>query len=176
MEGGTQKRRIKVIDSPFQFRMIATFLAVVVAGFAVFSAGMFLFFWISDTSGNALFKESVTIHRPVTVERTVVENGETKTVSETAVKDISGVGLLELILPLLLINNLAIMAFVIVVGIFASQRIAGPIYRMEMDMDRVLSGEKGVRVKLRKKDNFPALAAKVNELIERGEKAAGNRS
>lgn len=71
------------------------------------------------------------------------------------------------ILPALLINDLAIMALMIVVGIFTTHRVAGPIYRIESDIDRVLAGEKGVRVRLRRNDSFPDLAVKVNQLIER---------
>jgi methyl-accepting chemotaxis protein len=71
------------------------------------------------------------------------------------------------ILPALLINDLAIMALMIVVGIFTTHRVAGPIYRIESDIDRVIAGEKGVRVRLRRHDSFPDLAVKVNQLIER---------
>jgi methyl-accepting chemotaxis protein len=171
MEGRTQKRKIRVIDSPFQYRMIAIFLTVVVAGFAVFSAGLYFYYWISYSAGDNLFRESITIHKQVMETRTVVENGVSRNVETATTKEVPGVSRLELILPPLLINNLAIMAFIIVAGIFASQRIAGPIYRMEKDVDRVLAGEKGVRVKIRRKDNFPNLAHKVNELIQRSEKA-----
>ena len=55
----------------------------------------------------------------------------------------------------------------IVVGISTTHRIAGPIYRIESEIDRVLAGEKGVRVRLRRHDSFPDLAIKVNQLIER---------
>ncbi len=175
MESGTKKRRIKVIDSPFQYRMIAVFLLVVVAGFTLFSAGLALYYWISYASGDNLFREIITIHKQVTETRVVEENGEKKTVSYSTTRDIPGVNRLEIILPPLLINNIAIMAIVIIVGIFATHRIAGPIFRVERDIDRVLSGEKGVRVKTRKGDSFPYLAEKVNALIEKSEKADGNQ-
>jgi methyl-accepting chemotaxis protein len=75
--------------------------------------------------------------------------------------------LLLVILPALLINDLAIMAVAIVVGIFMTHRIAGPVYRMEEDIDRALSGERMVRVRLRRRDALQDLAVKVNELLER---------
>ena len=53
---------------------------------------------------------------------------------------------LLVILPPLLLNDLAIMVVAIVIGIVMSHRIAGPIYRIAEDIDRVLSGERGVRV------------------------------
>jgi nitrogen fixation/metabolism regulation signal transduction histidine kinase len=70
------------------------------------------------------------------------------------------------ILPPLLLNDLAIMVVAIVAGLFMSHRIAGPVYRIAEDIDRVLAGEKGVRVKLRRKDALEELANKVNQLIE----------
>jgi methyl-accepting chemotaxis protein len=74
---------------------------------------------------------------------------------------------LRVILPLLLLNDLVTMALVIIVGVFSTHRIAGPVYRVESDIDKVLSGERGVRVRLRGGDAFPDLAEKVNQLIER---------
>ncbi|MGA2975737.1 MAG: hypothetical protein ABSF77_10550 [Spirochaetia bacterium] len=75
--------------------------------------------------------------------------------------------LLLTILPPLLLNDLAIMILFIVAGIFLTHRIAGPIYRIEMDIDRVLAGNRGARVHLRKRDAFNDLADKVNTLLER---------
>jgi methyl-accepting chemotaxis protein len=174
MKGQDYKRRIKVIDSPFQYRMVATYLAVVLAGFVVFSVGLFLYYWVSYAYGDNLFKEIITLHKQVSETRVVEENGVSKTLTYTTTRDVPGVNRLELILPPLLINNLAIMIFVIVVGILTSHRIAGPVYRVESEIDRVLAGEKGVRVKIRGRDRFPELAEKVNRLIERAE-AAGDR-
>jgi methyl-accepting chemotaxis protein len=74
--------------------------------------------------------------------------------------------ILLVILPPLLLNDLAIMLVAIVTGLVMSHRIAGPVYRIAEDIDRVLSGEQGVRVKLRRKDALEELAGKVNQLIE----------
>ncbi len=74
---------------------------------------------------------------------------------------------LLLILPPLLLNDLAIMVVAIVFGVVMSHRIAGPVYRIASDIDRALAGERGVRVTLRKKDALGDLATKVNALIER---------
>jgi methyl-accepting chemotaxis protein len=82
-----------------------------------------------------------------------------------------GASLVTSILPWLLLNDLALMVLVIVVGIFATHRIAGPIYRMESDIVRVLGGERGVSVRLRRTDAFPGLARRVNELIEHLERS-----
>ncbi len=174
MSGRAYKRRIKVIDKPFQFRMVATFLTVILAGFLLFSAGVFAYYWLSYSAGDNLFKEIITLHKQVTETRVVEENGVKTTQTYTTTRDIPGVNRLELVLPPLLINDLLIMLFMIAVGIFNSHRIAGPAYRMRKDIDRVLAGEKGVRVRIRKGDALPELAEKVNQLIERVE-ASGDR-
>lgn len=70
-------------------------------------------------------------------------------------------------LPPILLNDLVIMVLLVIMGIFVTHRIAGPVYRVQKDIERVLRGEKGVRVKFRKGDSFPELAEKVNSLIER---------
>jgi methyl-accepting chemotaxis protein len=64
------------------------------------------------------------------------------------------------------VNDLAIMIALIVAGIFATNKIAGPAYRMQADIERALAGESGVRVHLRSGDAFPDLAEKVNKLLE----------
>src|SRR5208337_2108332 len=79
--------------------------------------------------------------------------------------------LLLVILPPLLLNDLVIVLLFIVLGILATHRIAGPVYRIEVDIERVLAGEKGVHVHTRKRDAFPDLAERVNELIERIDKS-----
>jgi hypothetical protein len=89
-------------------------------------------------------------------------------------KETGGAALISFILPWLLLNDLVIMALAIVVGIFATHRIAGPVFRMESDIDGVLGGETGVSVRLRRTDAFPGLARKVNQLIEKVEQARGD--
>jgi hypothetical protein len=79
----------------------------------------------------------------------------------------------ELVLPPVIINNLLLMIIIIVVGIFYSHRIAGPMYRLEQDIIRVLNGEKNVQIKLRQKDKMKTLADQVNRLISELEKARG---
>ena len=74
---------------------------------------------------------------------------------------------LLVILPPLLLNDLAIMILVIVIGVYTTHRIAGPVYRIAVDIDRALSGERGVRVSLRRHDSLGDFAEKVNQLIER---------
>ena len=54
------------------------------------------------------------------------------------------------------------------VSIWVSRRIAGPLYRIEKDLESLLYGAaSGVRVHLREGDHLQHLADLVNQLIER---------
>jgi methyl-accepting chemotaxis protein len=176
MQRQESRRRIRVINSPFQYRTVAIYLTVVLAGFVVFAAGMSLYYWLSYARGDNLFREIITLHKQVTEVRIVDKDGVPTPVRYTVTRDVPGVSRLDLILPPLLINDLVIMVFVVVVGIVTSLRVAGPVFRVQNDIDRALSGESGVRVRVRRTDSFPELADKVNQLIERLEDASGPRS
>ena len=127
-----EKRRIKVVDGRFQYRMIAISLTIVLGGLILFAAVGILWYLLARAAGRT-----------------------------------PGPDLLLVILPPLLLNDLAIMVVAIIVGITVTHRIAGPVYRMAADIDRALSGERGVRVTLRRQDSLAELAEKVNALIER---------
>jgi hypothetical protein len=56
----------------------------------------------------------------------------------------------------------------LLVSLWVSRRIAGPLYRIEKDIERVLTGaSNGVRVHLREGDHLQHLANLVNQLMER---------
>ena len=126
------RRKIKIIDNFFQFRMIAVLLVVVVCGVAAFTLGAVIV--------SALGRARGYLHL--------------------------GQRLLS-IFPSILVNDLVIMIFLIVAGVFLTHRIAGPVFRIQSDIDRALAGEKNVRVRCRTHDAFPELAERVNKLIER---------
>lgn len=126
------RRRIRVVDNVFQYRMIAILLSIVVCGFATFTGGALIVFAIARAKGFAVPGERILS-----------------------------------ILPPILVNDIVIMVILIIVGIFLTLRIAGPVFRIQSDIQRVLAGEKRVRVRFRRRDAFPELAKKVNQLIER---------
>ena len=126
------RRRIKVVDNVFQYRMIAILLLMVVCGFAAFTAGALIVFAIARARGF----------------------------------DIPGERMLS-VFPPILVNDIVIMIILIVAGIYVTLRIAGPVYRIQSDIKRVLAGEKRVKVRFRRRDAFPELAERVNQLIER---------
>ena len=160
------KRTNYLIDKKFQYGLISTFLISVIIALVIFTIGFSLYFWFSTMAGDNLFKEFLTIEKQVTEEREVIENGEVRTETYTTTKTIPGVKRWEIVIPPLLFNNLVILIIVVIVGIFYSHRIAGPAFRMMVDIQRALDGETGARVHLRKKDKLADLADKVNLLLD----------
>lgn len=166
------KRSNYVIDKNFQFKFIATFLAIIVAALVLFSAMFTVYYWVRYMAGDNIFKEFVVIHKEV-YDRD--DNGEIKLDAKnnrvTKSEELAPQNRVELVLPPLLLNNLIIMVLITIIGLFYSHKIAGPIYRIETDIARVLGGEQGVRIRLRKGDKLMSLADNVNKLIDRLEAA-----
>lgn len=50
-------------------------------------------------------------------------------------------------------------------GLFLTHRLAGPLYRFEQTIKAILSGDLSVRIRLREKDEFQALALLLNQAI-----------
>lgn len=50
-------------------------------------------------------------------------------------------------------------------AILFSHRIAGPLYRLERTLDKVIQGEDVEYIQLRKKDELKDLAGRINEII-----------
>jgi len=54
-----------------------------------------------------------------------------------------------------------------------SNRIIGPIPRIEMELDKVIAGDYSVRLKTRDKDELKAFISKINTLLDRIENRRG---
>jgi len=89
-------------------------------------------------------------------------------------KSYPGLKRYELVLPPIILNNLILMVLIVIIGIFYSHRIAGPLLRIEQDINRAINGEKVV-IKLRKKDKLKPLSEQINKLIQELEKARAKK-
>ena len=157
------KRRNYIIDKQFQFRFIFTFLVFILLALLIFSAIIIVYYWINYMMGENVFNEFISIMRKVDL---VDANGGT--VNSTS--QIYGpYNPFIIYVPPILINNLIIMLVISIVGIFYSHRIAGPAFRMQQDIKRVLNGEKGVSIHLRRTDKLKELAEQINLLIKKAE-------
>lgn len=75
----------------------------------------------------------------------------------------------DFILPTLILSGLIasilISAACIIIILFISHRIAGPLYRLEKSLNEIGKGNLAVDVRLRKSDEMKALASSVNNMI-----------
>lgn len=162
MAKGLQKRRTFVIDRNFQYRFIGTFLLSIMVALLLFSGAMVLYYWASSMAGDNLFKEFIDINKQV---YEIEENEEGERIRVPTTKTIYGVKRWEIIVPPILINNLFILITVSIIGVLYSHSIAGPAYRINRELRRVLDGEKHVRISIRKHDKMRDLAVRINELL-----------
>ncbi|MBU1888107.1 MAG: hypothetical protein KKB46_02810 [Candidatus Omnitrophica bacterium] len=56
-----------------------------------------------------------------------------------------------------------------------SHRLAGPIYRLEKDLEDIAKGNFSIRIKFRKKDELKSIADGINRILDEMEKKVTNR-
>ena len=138
MENFKNRRRNFYINKKFQRDFILKFCGLVVLGSLV--SGCIIYLMSTST---------------VT---TTFENSRL-TIKSTA----------EYILPAVLLSGAAVIFLVgiatIFMVLFTSHKIAGPLYRMEKDIDEVASGNLAKRVNLRTGDELKALAASFDVMV-----------
>jgi signal transduction histidine kinase len=59
---------------------------------------------------------------------------------------------------------------VVRLSLIYSNRIVGPIPRLERDLDKIIAGDASIRMKVRDKDELQGFVTKVNALLEKLEK------
>ena len=64
-----------------------------------------------------------------------------------------------------------IFAAIFLYAVIISHRLAGPIFRLEKDLDRIIAGDRSVRIHFRTKDRLDALAQKLNQVLDKLPKA-----
>ena len=97
----------------------------------------------------------------------LVSQGSTTTVFENSRIRIKGTA--DFILPAVLLSTAVVTVLVglasVLVTLYASHKIAGPIYRIEKDLEKVMLGDLRVKFNLRKNDQLQALATMIEALI-----------
>lgn len=162
------KRRKRFVPDPsLQYRMVSRMAAAVVGAILVFSAVFALYYWVSYMSGDNLFREYVVVYKQVQTIRPVRQDDRTVEQRYYETQAQPPTTRLQLILPVVLINNLLIMVALTVMAVFYSHRVAGPVYRIKNVINRALSGESEQRIFLREGDELKDLAEKINALLER---------
>jgi len=67
--------------------------------------------------------------------------------------------------PLIIILPV-VFVFLAIIVIFISHRIAGPLYRLKMYMEKVENGDYSVRLKFRKNDSIHDVAESFNRMVD----------
>ena len=52
-------------------------------------------------------------------------------------------------------------------AVIISHRLAGPIFRLEKDLDKIIEGDHSIRIRFRSKDCLDSLANKLNQVLNR---------
>lgn len=140
------KRRKFIIEGNFQARFILRFVIIII-GAALLSTGTILgVFYFKYQYGDADLNHLIIMVTP---------EGTTDVAS-----------LFQIVLTPLIIANLALLLVIVPFSLLYSQKIAGPIYRLEHSMDLLIEGELDFMINLRKNDEFQYLADKMNGLID----------
>jgi len=134
-----ERRRIYLIKRKSQTQFIVRFCLLVIAGALISGAIIYL---MSTSTVTTSFR-----------------NSRLKIISTA-----------DFILPALLLSSLISVVLVgiatIVVTLFTSHKIFGPLYRLEKDVSKVAEGNLKVRFGLRQKDEMKDLAASLNEMTQ----------
>jgi len=132
------KRRIYLINKPFQFKYLFVILAVMLV--TVFTVGFTTFYII----WNSVIDEFMFVPE-----------------ASKKMGDIFANTTAFLIIPVLLLAGIFSL-----MGILLSHKIAGPIYRVERVAEELAKGNLDISVRFRKGDDLKHLADSLNEMIE----------
>lgn len=58
-------------------------------------------------------------------------------------------------------------------GVLISHRIAGPIYRLEKDLERIAKGDFSLRINIRRNDELRSIAEGINRIVDKIEEKMG---
>jgi methyl-accepting chemotaxis protein len=133
------RRKIKLIDRDFQFRLIVKFIIINTLVLALFGALIYIFF-NSEISSNFAS-------------------------AHVTYKNISQM-LLPIVLTLSVINLLVTSIIIFVVVLYASHKIAGPMYRFNAAVGEITARNLHPLTKIREKDQLRGLSDSLAQMAE----------
>ncbi len=146
--------------------MVTQFILAVILCVCLSTIGFAAYYGILSSPTNRAEGEFVVVYRQVEHRALAVVDGrhiERRSYTSEALPQTTR---WALVIPPLLLNNLFIAVVLCVLAIRFSNHYAGPIYRMSTDIRRVLAGDTGVRVQLRRGDEIKELAHRLNALLD----------
>lgn len=137
--GGTRRRRKYFIKRNFQFKFVVEFCAVVLGGVIISTA---LLFFFSQGTLTSSFSHS----------RLVIRNTGSA------------------ILPAVIYTNLIVLGLIsiaaMLVTLLVSHKIAGPLFRLEKELQDIGAGNLRTKMSLRKKDQMEEVADGLNRMVQ----------
>jgi methyl-accepting chemotaxis protein len=170
-------RKRYIVDKKFQLKyvlyptIILIFVAIIICGIVYLTTW---FSVIKEFSDVKLHQDLTTIVRMREYEgvrtRTVVETipilkEEAKMLSKHQLKVIDKILVKTNTRVVLVVAFILIAIFIF--GIFITHRIAGPLFRINRELDKIINGDLKVNFNLRKKDELKTLSGKLQILVEK---------
>ncbi len=146
--------------------MVKQFVITVMLCIGLSTAGFVAYYAILSSPSDRAAGEFVVVYRQMEHREAAVVDGrhiERRSYTSEALPQTTR---WALVVPPLLLNNLIITIVLIVLAVRFSMHYAGPVFRMSTDIRRVLAGESGVRIQLRRGDEMKELAHRLNALLD----------
>lgn len=134
----SERRRIHIVKMEFQRNFILKFCALIILSSLIIGAALY---FLTASSATSVFENS----------RLVIKSTS------------------DFLVPLLVISCLMGIivsgVLTIIITLFVSHRIAGPIYRLEKDIDEVDKGNLSLDIRVRSNDELKDLAKSLNRMV-----------
>ena len=158
------KRKNYLIDKSFQLMFIARYIIIILISIILFACITGTYYFVKFQAGEAKYKEIILVKKEQV--KQVVQNDGTKT--ELRIPGIESItSRFVIVFWPLLITNLILILFIATYSIFFTHRMAGPIYRLRVSLDRMIEGDYDFSIQLRKDDFYQNLAQKLDEVRQK---------
>lgn len=168
------KRKQFFINRELQGKYMLSF-ALPMLSLLVFFAVLFYFALVKGLDGSLMLlsrdvTEQVTFslegkRNPSAEEYKFALDGVKNTIDSFANNKVKRAAVTQLLFWIIIPGFFLLMVQVLLLTIFFSHKLAGPVYRLEVAMNRVLDGDYTEEVRLRDGDQLTNLAALLNEVI-----------
>lgn len=170
-------RRKYLIDKNFQLKYVFYVVLSLVGSTVVISLIVYLTTWFSvikefssvklhqDLSNIVRMREYEGVRTFSNVETIPILKEEAKMLSNHQIKVVNKI--LKNTNKRVIVAVIIILVIIIIFGIFISHRIAGPLFRMNRELDKLIKGNFDVNFTLRKKDELKPIAEKLQVLTQK---------
>ena len=98
------------------------------------------------------------------VDGEVVQNVDTSLLEKTSIPMERNTNIFAIVIPPLIFLCFSLMIIISVYSLFFSHKMAGPIYRMRVSLDRMLNNDLDFKIRVRKSDFFINIVEKLEQL------------